>query len=223
MSPRAGMMLLDRVRPIIRATLARGAVKTVGCEDLSELEADGMAMAANMIESAEQAGKDVSPNSVAYYALQSLKCGRRSGCASRTDAMSPAAVLDGNSVLLSMDEPLDVFDADDDDEYTLHQCLAATGEDPAMRGARELDWDGALVMLDACDRDLLLETAAGTPGTDLAFRYGVSPARVTQRKRGLGERLKESLGDAALADCVREPPWQGCLRARNERRARRRK
>ena len=40
MSPRVGEILLRQVRPIIRAALAKGAVKTVGAEEMEELEAD---------------------------------------------------------------------------------------------------------------------------------------------------------------------------------------
>jgi hypothetical protein len=127
MSPRTGQLLLDGVRPIIRASLAKGAVKTVGCEDLQELEADGMAQAANMLESAELAGKEVSASSVAFYALQALKSGRRYGCCGRSDVMSSATQIDGK------------------------------------------------------------------------LRYG--------------------LGQDAMADCVRESPWQGGLRAHREKRA----
>jgi len=93
-------MLLRHVRPIIRARLAKGAVKTVGSEDLEELEADGMAQAANMLGSAEQAGKEVKPNSVAFYVLQALRSGRRFGSAGRSDAMAPSTQLDGNAVML---------------------------------------------------------------------------------------------------------------------------
>lgn len=219
MTIQAGELLLRQVRPIIRASLARGVVKTVGAEDLEELEADGMAQAANMIEAAELAGKTVSASSVAYYTLQALRSGRRFGCASRTDAMSPGAALDGRVTLMSLDAPLDVFDAEDEDEFTLHQCLASTGEDPASAGARELDWDGAFAAFDTGERDLLLETAAGTPGIDLALRYHVTPARVTQRKRRLGETLKSAMGPEVLADCVREPIWEGYMRAYREKRA----
>ncbi len=218
MSPRTGQMLLDSVRPIIRAAIARGAVKTVGCEDLQELEADGMAQAANMLEAAEKAGKAVSPNSVAFYVLQALRSGRRHGSASRTDAMSPATQLDGHAVMLSMDEPLDVFD-EDDDEVDLHSCLASTGEDPAAQGAREIDWDEMMAAINPGDRDLLLSTAAGVPGIDLAFMYNVTPARVTQRKRELGYKMRSELGDNVLADCVRESPWEGHMRAYREKRA----
>ncbi len=212
-------MLLREVRPIIRATLARGVVKTVGTEDLEEIEADALAQAANMIESAEKAGKTVSASSVAFYTIQALRSGRRFGCASRTDAMSPAAQLDGRSVLLSIDAPLDVFDEEDDDEFNLHQCLASTGEDPAAVGAREMDWDEAFAAFDSDDRELLLATAAGTPGIDLALLYNVTPARVTQRKRGLGETLKLVMGPEVLADSVREPIWEGYMRAYREKRA----
>ena len=212
-------MLLDSVRPIIRASLAKGAVKTVGCEDLQELEADGMAQAANMLESAELAGKAVSPNSVAFYALQALRSGRRFGCASRTDAMSPATQLDGHAVMLSMDAPIAIDDLDDDDEITLHSCLAATGEDPAAQGSRELDWGAMMTFISPEDRDLLLGTAAGVPGIEMAFMYNVTPARVTQRKRELGHKMRSELGDNVLADCVRESPWEGHMRAYREKRA----
>ena len=219
MSPKTGQMLLDSVRPIIRASLAKGAVKTVGCEDIQELEQDGMAQAANMLESAELAGKVVSPNSVAYYVLQALRSGRRFGCASRTDAMSPATQLDGRTVMLSMDAPLDVFDEDDDDGVDLHSCLAATGEDPAAQGSRELDWDAMMTFINPGDRDLLLGTAAGVPGIDFAIMYNVTPARVTQRKRELGYKMRSALGETVLADCVRELPWEGHMRAYREKRA----
>lgn len=134
--------------------------------------------------------------------------------------MSPATQLDGHAALVSMDEPVYIADLDgDDDEPDLHQCLAATGEDPALQGARELDWEAALASIGSSDRDLLLGTAAGVPGTEMAYLYHVTPARVTQRKRELGHRMRSELGDTVLADCVREPPWEGHMRAYREKRA----
>lgn len=219
MTIHAGEMLLRRVRPIIRAALARGSVRPVGAEDLEELEQDGMAQAAAMLEAAEQAGKEVCPNSVAFYTLKALRSGRRSGCANRTDVMSPATQLDGRSVMLSMDEPLDVFDADDEDEFNLHQSLASTGEDPAQAGARELDWDGATGALDDRELRILGATATGLQGTELARACNVSPPRITQLKRAIGDKIRYVLGNDALAACVCEPVWQAGLRAARERRA----
>ena len=131
MSPRTGQMLLDSVTPMLRASIAKGAVQAVGSEDLQELEQDGMVQAANMLESVELSGKAVSPNSVAFYVLQTLRSGRRFGCASRTDVTSPATQLDGRAVMLLMDAPLDVFD-EDDDEVDPH---AWPGRDRRVSGA----------------------------------------------------------------------------------------
>jgi hypothetical protein len=212
-------MLLDSIRPIIRAALARGAVRTVGTEDLPELEADAMAQAAAILDSAESAGKEVAPNSVAFYVLQSLRSGRRSGYAGRTDVMSPAAMLDGRVTVVSMDESLGAADDDPDEELNLHACLAASGEDPAAQGSRELDWDSALAGLEHTDLDIIMVTAAGGQGKALGLRYGVTPARVSQRKRELGGRLRLALGASVLTDCVRESAWEGGMRAYREKRA----
>ncbi|MEI7900627.1 MAG: hypothetical protein WCK89_10250, partial [bacterium] len=175
MSPRMGQMLLDRVRPILRAAIARGAVRPCGSEDLQELEQDGLAQAACMLESAELAGKTVAANSVAFFVLQALRSGRRHGCCSRTDAMSPAAELDGNVVLRSMDESLGPDDDYPDHEITLHDCLQSSGEDPASQGSRELDWDLAFETLNSTDREILCATAFGIPGTELGLSFNVSP------------------------------------------------
>ena len=82
-----------------------------------------------------------------------------------------------------------------------------------------MDWEAMLAFISPGDRDLLLGTAAGMPGTEMAFLYNVTPARVTQRKRELGHRMKSELGDSVLADCVRESPWEGHMRAYREKRA----
>lgn len=219
MTIQAGELLLRQVRPIIRASLAKGVVKTVGCETLEDLEADGVAMAANMIEAAETAGKELLPNSVAYYTLQALRSGRRFGCASRTDAMSPATQLDGHVALVSMDEPVYIADTDsDDDEVDLHACLASSGENPAAQAARELDWGLAFTSLGDSERQILFATATGTPGIELGVTYGVTPARICQRKREIGVKVRESLGDAVLVDCVRETVWEKGVRAYKEKR-----
>ena len=151
--------------------------------------------------------------------MRALRSGRRSGYAGRAAAMSPSAQLDGHSALVSMDEPFGFSDDDENEELDLHACLAASGEDPAAQGSRELDWDSAFAGLGNTEQQILLETAAGTPGLDLGLRYGVSPARVSQRKREIGGRLREALGDTVLADCVRESQWEGGMRAYREKRA----
>jgi hypothetical protein len=71
--------LINSIMPIITGAIAKGAVKPVGTEDREEMSAEGCALAACMIDSAEREGKVLNAHSVAHYALQSLKSGRRSG------------------------------------------------------------------------------------------------------------------------------------------------
>ena len=77
MSPRAGELLLDVVRPMLIAVVPQ-VVKTTGAEDHAELVQDGMVMAAQAIDMLERRGRELMPRSVAYYTIQRLKSGRRS-------------------------------------------------------------------------------------------------------------------------------------------------
>ena len=133
MSPAAGMLLVDQIVPIIEGTVPR-SVMPVGSEDAGELVQDTVAMAAGLVESCENRGKPIYPSSVAYYAIQHAKHGRRSYGATRTDALCPAAQLDEHVSLSSLDEPIPV---EDEHDLTLHDLLAGPAEDPAQKAARE--------------------------------------------------------------------------------------
>jgi len=220
MTIHAGELLLRQVRPIIRAVIGKGKVRAVGCEDAEELEADAMAQAAAIIESAERDGKEVFASSVAYYALRNLQKGRRFGCGAG-DVMSPVSRISGKvRAVESLDAPVCAGDDDGhDDGFTLMDSLAATGEDPASQGARELDWDEAAGTLDDRERKILGATASGFQGRELAAECRVSAPRITQLKREIGEKLRYAFGCDALAACVCEPVWQAGLRAGRERRA----
>src|SRR5450759_2293731 len=106
MSPYAGSLLLQ-IMPLIKATVMR-TIKPVGCEDHQEIVQDATVMAADMLDSCERKGKALIPKSVAYYAVQAAKSGRRSTYAGRSDAFSYAAHKDGRAVLVSMDEPMGI-------------------------------------------------------------------------------------------------------------------
>ncbi len=218
MSPRIGEMLLRQVRPIIRACLAKGAVRTVGSEDLEELESDGIAQAARMLESAELAGKDVKPNSVAYYAIQSLRSGRRFGYAGCTDAMAPSTQIAGRSAMMSMDAPLGVDD-DDDEEITLHSALAAPGEDAGMSVARRLDWDAVMPALDDRLRVILAATVAGHGPGEIARRLEVSSPRACQLRASIGNFIQDAWRTNGISDATTPAAWRAGMRAASERRA----
>src|SRR5450759_1236190 len=112
MSPYAGSLLLQ-IMPLIRATVLR-TIKPVGCEDHQEIVQDATAMAADMLDSCERNGKALIPKSVAFYAVRTAKSARRSTYSVRSDAFSYAAHKDGRAVLVSMDEPLEIGEDDDD-------------------------------------------------------------------------------------------------------------
>ena len=58
-------------------------------------------------------------------------------------------------------------------------------------------------------RDLaVLQMAGGAfSNRQLSHKLGLSPARITQLKRELGQQIRLRWGDGALADAVAEPGW----------------
>ncbi len=215
MSPVVGALLVDSVVPIIAATVPH-AVKTVGAEDVGELVQDTVVMAAQILDSCEARGKAIIPNSIAFYAISLAKTGRRSYGATRTDAMCPAAQLDGNATIASMDEEI----PDEQGEgLTFHDMLAAPVEDPAQQAGRAVDWSA--LMDDLSDRDLavLRATVNGDHLDRLAAQLGVSAPRVTQIKRAVGQQIRTRWGETALGDVTRSPLWAGTINAGRERAA----
>ena len=204
MTHEAGLVLVYEIAPIIRGAVPR-VVRPIGCEDAAELVQDALCTAAQMIEASELSGKRLYPRSIAFYAIQRAKVGRRSGYSGETDAMSAAACLRRGVSVETMEMPASTEDVED---CTLHDILAdPRAEDPSMMAARELDW--AELMEDMNQRDVaILRMAAGqlTNG-ELSRRWGVSRARVSQLKNELGRQVKLRWGNSALADAVAEPRW----------------
>ncbi len=219
MSPTAGMMLVNTIMPLIAAAVAKGAVKPTGCEDVEELTAEAVALAAKALDSAERRGKQVPPQSVAWYAVEGLKHGRRSGYAGKADVMSAAASLCGRVSLRSMDEAMAV-DADDPEvDVTLHDLLAADGEDTDTAAAKHLDWADVEARLDDRRMVVLRETAVGYGPSEIGSRIGVSAPRVVQLRQSCREEIFDAWGTDGLADCAMQPSWKAGLRAATERRA----
>jgi len=218
MTAAGGLMLVRQIVPLIRAAIHRGAVKPVGPEDPEELIADGVAMAAKTLDAAEQRSKVVAPASLAYYAIQALKSGRRSGYAGRQDAMCPAVQLDHQVALKSMDEAIGQ-DPETDDEITLHDMLAGHGESADIIVGRNLDWPLVAERLTQRESYVIQATAAETPGTEIARHLKVCGPRVVQIKREVAQKIREAWGDDALKDAVRDTRWQRHVRTTAERRA----
>ena len=102
MSPQAGWILKEEVAPRIAAVVPR-SMQPVGAEDHQELIADGVCMAAKMINLFEAQGKlgKVSASNISYYCLQHLKSGRRASGCSLADVHGTQAQLNGASELHS--------------------------------------------------------------------------------------------------------------------------
>jgi len=211
-------MLVQQIVPLIQAAISRGVVKAIGAEDSAELAAEGVALAARWLDSAEQRGKIVAPNSLAYYAIQALKSGRRTSYAGRTDAMSAAVQLDGNAAVTSMDEELDKDD-EADCLITLHDILAGQSETADITAARDLDWPMVADRLDSREQYVVRETAIETSGIAMAQHLKISTPRVVQIKREVADKIRDAWGEDALADAVREPMWHARVRAHAECRA----
>jgi hypothetical protein len=215
------MLLVQDIMPIIAATVPRVA-RPVGAEDSAELVQDTLASAAQMLDAAERAGKPLHPTSIAYYSIQRAKSGRRSTSAFRTDVMCPGVQLDRKVTMDSMDAPLE-DGVTGEEGCSLHDLLAARGEDPSQTAAREIDWADLLQRFDDREVDLLVLTAEGGKLNKLARKFGVSQARVCQLRRALGQRVREAWGPTALQDATRESTWErNNVRAARERTACRR-
>ncbi len=211
MTATAGLLLLNGIMPLIAGAIAKGAVRPIGAEDHEELVADGGAIAARMLDSAERKGEELIPHSVAHYALQSLKSGRRSGYAGRRDALCPAAALDGAVKLASFDEALG--SPDDDGEFTLHDLLASGGDDVDVEVARRLDWGNVEGRLDPRRRLVLRETVAGYGPGAIAQKLGVSAPRVISLRNSCGAAVEQAWGTNGLADTASTTVWRAGLRA----------
>src|SRR5260370_6731213 len=134
----AERQLLLELEPRLRVAVPR-LVPIVGADDLQELVQDGLLIALRLYRSTQAAGKKVTVGNLVFYTIRHLRSGRRSTGERQNDVLHPAAQLRGHSQLQSLDQPLSNGD-EADEPLTLHDCLAAPGDDPATSASRRLDW-----------------------------------------------------------------------------------
>ena len=214
MSPQAGSVLLNEVAPRLRA-YTRG-LKQVGADDGDELCQDGIALAAQMLDSAERRGKAVSAGNVAWYAARQLAAGRRSTWGGRTDALCPAAQLDGKAGLTSLQAEV-AHDPESGEGIALEDLLADSADDPAEAACRNLDWEQFLTGLDDLSRRMVVAFARGETMRTLKMDSGLSDSGMSGRKRRLAGEMKGALGADCLADAGREPAWRADVDALREK------
>jgi hypothetical protein len=219
MSPQAGSLLMEHIAPRLRATSRH--LPQVGADDAEELYQDGIALAAQMLDSAERRGKKVTAGNIAWYATKQLAAGRRSTYGGRADALCPAARLDGSAQLASLQQEV-VHDPESGEGSTLADLLADEADDPAEAACRNLDWGQFLEGLDGLSRRMIVAFARGETMRGLKEEAGLSDSGMSGRKRRLIGEMKEALGPDCLADAGREPAWRADVEAQREKDACRR-
>ncbi len=205
MSPALQTVFMAEIAPRIMATVPR-LVSPVGVEDEQELVQDTLADACKAAASLERRGEPVIPSSVAFYAIQRARCGRRSMSNGKTDVFSVGACLNGRAEVASMDAVV----ADDDggnEDQTVHDLLACRRPDPATLAQQRLDWADFLETLKPAQRYVVCATAAGVSGQVQARELAVSPARVVQLKREVAKAATRFWGEHVLEDASARPLW----------------
>ena len=216
MTPQAGQLLMTAIIPIIQSTVPQ-VVTPIGCDDHQELVQDAIVSACQMADSMEKSGKEILPNSIAYYSIQRTKSGRRSYSGRRTDALSSATILDGNSAPMSLDAV--IGNQEGSEEYTIGDMIASPGDDPGMLAAKEIDWAGFQKLLKHQHRKLLKGLAIGERPKEMAKKLGVSAPRISQMKKEIAVELKSFMGKDILEESMRPTTWQRDLQTQREQAA----
>ncbi len=216
MSPQAGAVLLEQIAPRLKSAVPY--IKPVGCEDKEELYADGLCMAARLLEANERNGKQVPASSVAYYTILHLKSGRRSHSANRTDVFSSGTQLDGKTAMLSIETEVG-FDPETIEPIRLGEFLSCSQDDPAMKAGRNLDWGEFIDSHDYRYGVLLKDMAEGKDVLSRSKEWGEKYSQVRVLKEKMEVDLREHMGPDALANSMRRPLWFSDLHAERERSA----
>ena len=204
MTTESGLLLLEAV-PAIEAGIYRCG-RPQGSETRAELAQDAVCVAAKMIESCEARGVPVIPKSVAYYAIQASKSGRRSQSTGICDAMAERTRAMGRSLLVSTTANIAPSDPDG---LSFGDVICDRRPDPATEAAKRLDWAAVGAGLDARAKAVVRATAAGESGTAVAQRLGVSAAAVVHIKRRAADVVLAAWGCSGLEDAlIPEPGWR---------------
>jgi len=211
MTSQAATVIMNDAIKIINGSIHRVATPTRG-ESYSELAQDCAVSAIEMLTSADKAGKTVSPNTLAFYALQRSKSGRRAYPfgSSRSDILSPGFQLDHPGVLFSMDDKID--SPDSDDAPKISEILPAKQDDPSSVVGRALDWEEFLNTQNDRNRTVIREIARGVRPSEIARALSVSKARISQLLRQIGDEIKKHMGTDILSDVTAESVWERDLR-----------
>jgi hypothetical protein len=204
MSPRSGWLLVNEIVPRLRSAVPLVA-RCVGAEDPEELIGDATLHAARILHSAESRGKTVSASSVAYYAIEHTRSGRRSVGNSCCDVMAAGTQLHGHSRLDSLEQVVASNEECGGEIWELHDVLGSDQEDPATKAMRNLDWQSFIAQLSARDQSIIQFMIEGTQGPAIASKLGVCSSTIHHRKKSLAAKILEFMGPRILQEIQRWP------------------
>jgi hypothetical protein len=208
MSPKAGWILQEEIAPRIGGTVPK-SILCVGAEDHTELIADGVCMAARMIDRVEQQGKlgKVSAGNISYYTLQHLKSGRRSMGSSTVDVYGSMAQLNGSTGLHSLNEVVSESEVGDE-IFELHDVISQDREDPATQAARNLDWQTFVADLTKAEYVLVECLINGLGIKAAAKRAKVHYCTMQTYRQKLALKILDFMGADILEQIAQVPAWR---------------
>ena len=213
MSPQAEAMLIGQIVPRLRVLIPH-SVAQIGHEDHEELVQDSTVMAVKMLNSAELRGKTVTAGNIAYYTVLHARTGRRSYAAGSPDVLHPKNRMKAG-------EPESLDEAVKEDEFggeplLLGDVFSSEHEDPAVKAARQLDWEQfRSTLTDRCQA-VLQTIAEGGQLKEVAAKFKVSNSTIQNTRHQLAVKIREFFGVDILKEISRLPQWRNNLLAHRE-------
>jgi hypothetical protein len=189
----------------------------VGAEDPEELIGDATLHAARILHSAESRGKTVSASSVAYYAIEHTRSGRRSCGNSASDVHGAATQLKGRSRLDSLETVVASNEECGGEIWELHDVLGSDQEDPGTKAARKMDWSEFASALTEREKAAINCLVEGRSLREVAKSFRVCDSTMQGDKRKLAVKIQTFFGSDILIEVRRSPRWKDDLMTSRER------
>jgi hypothetical protein len=208
MSPEAGWLLQHEICPRLCGAVPK-SILCVGAEDHQELIADGVTMAAKMIDRVERQGKlgKVTASNISYYVLQHLKSGRRGNGSSTVDVLGSGTQLNGTTRLHSMHEVVSQSECGDE-IFELQDVISNDYEDPSVQAARRMDWIAFLAGLNKMERLLVEFLSTGKTIRQAAQKTRLSDSTMQYYRKRIAQKIVGFMGLDILRDIALSPKWR---------------
>ena len=216
MSPRSGWSLVNKIVPRLRSAVPLVA-HCVDAEDPEELIGDATLHAARILHSADARNKTVSASSVAYYAIEHTRSGRRSCGISASDVHGAATQLKGRTRLESMEQVVASNEECGGEIWELHDVLSNDAADPSMAVAAKLDWQDLCAQLEPCEKAIITLMVEGKSGPAIARILKVCASTISNSKRKLAVKILDFMGFDILIEVRRSPRWKDDLMTSREK------